>query len=298
MNNTGRRQFLAMAAALLAERAKGAGCMACADSPKEERRRMASVSDYRSFPFTHGGRTRTVYEKGSGPGVLILHELPGLTPCDLELGRRLEKRGFHVFLPLLFGKAGADYNLLRATLKACPGSSFNCHSIDGPQGVLDWLRPLCPEIHGRTKDQGTGIGVIGMCLTGSLPLALLSEDAVVAPVLSQPSLPFGSALDKRRALGISQADLTHAIHARADVPILGLRFEKDWISPRDRFDTLEKLFPTRFRGICLPAHKPHAGSKHSNHAVLSASYCDDPGSSTREAFEETVRFLTARLTPR
>jgi len=41
------------------------------------------------FEFEHDGITHPVYRDGSGPGVLVMHEMPGMTPKCLELADRL-----------------------------------------------------------------------------------------------------------------------------------------------------------------------------------------------------------------
>src|SRR5437868_7893460 len=56
--------------------------------------------------FTHDGATRTVYRRGHGPGVVIMHEIPGITPPVASFARRVADHGFTVLLPHLFGVPG------------------------------------------------------------------------------------------------------------------------------------------------------------------------------------------------
>ena len=34
--------------------------------------------------FTAGGITRATYTRGTGPGVVVIHEIPGITPKVIE----------------------------------------------------------------------------------------------------------------------------------------------------------------------------------------------------------------------
>ena len=54
---------------------------------------------------------------------------------------------------------------------------------------------------------GPGVGVVGMCFTGNFALAMAVDDVVLAPVLSQPSLPFAIGRARRGDVGVSDGDL-------------------------------------------------------------------------------------------
>ena len=53
-----------------------------------------------------------------------------------------------------------------------------------------------------------GVGAVGMCFTGSFALAMMTEPAVVAPVLSQPSLPLPAGPGSAKRRGASMYRLT------------------------------------------------------------------------------------------
>lgn len=178
-----------------------------------------------------------VYVRGNGKGVILMHELPGLTPECLEFADYLVKEGFRVYLPLFFD------NL---TVPFCLSKEFGTFAIGKSSPITDWLKKLCQHIHQEYHSQDEGIGVIGMCLTGGFVLAMMVEPSVIAPVISQPALPFYGLLcgnDRSNAkedLGVSQTDLNQA-KAR-NIPLLGMRFEEDWISPCSRFEKLKREF--------------------------------------------------------
>jgi dienelactone hydrolase len=52
------------------------------------------------------GRTRNVYRRGSGPAVIIIHEVPGITPDVATFARRVADHGMTVVLPNLLGTPG------------------------------------------------------------------------------------------------------------------------------------------------------------------------------------------------
>ena len=245
--------------------------------------------DYTVFQCRLDGKEKTVFQCGAeGPGVLLLHELPGLMPQDLECGRRLAKRGrFRVYAPLLFGGVG-DKNTFLGYWRACwTPSGINCHSAKDAGGIVDWLRGLCREIHKQCG--GPGIGAIGMYLTGALPVALMGEDAVIAPVLCQPSLPlFG-----KTALALSD-DHIKVAKKRPQVRMLGLRFEDDHISPPEKMAAFKDTFKEQLIVRCVKYDEklcPKAG----HHSVIAVSYCDVEGTDSQRAFVGVIDFLNHAL---
>lgn len=225
--------------------------------------------------------------KSGGKPILILHELPGLSPKDLALGLRIASEGFTTYLPLIFGNPG-EYSFYRNAIRACHGGQFNCSGSDKESPCVEWLRPLCDQI--SKLHNGEPLGVIGMCLTGSIPIALMSQTCVKAVVLSQPALP-GVPKD---AIGVTRKDIDFA-KTRPDVPMLGFRFSTDTISPPERFAALRKEFPAQFRGIEI---EPQPGepqrASHAMHAVLTESF--NPAiPALQNAYEEVIRLFRTNL---
>jgi dienelactone hydrolase len=122
---------------------------------------------------------------------------------------------------------------------------------------------------------------------------------MLAPVLSQPSLPFGVTASRRRAVGISDADLER-VQARAaqGVCLLGLRFTEDRAVPAARFDTLRQALGDAFIGVEIDSSKgnPH-GIPRTAHSVLTQHFVDEPGHPTREALDRVLAFFRERLLP-
>lgn len=203
------------------------------------------MKDFSVFDFSaDGSSSRRVYRKGSGPAVILMHELPGMIPECVDLARRIADAGFTVYLPLLFGEPDQPLslpNVLSYTAQICISHEFYCFAKHQSSPITSWLKALCRKAH---QDCGNrGVGVIGMCLTGGFVLSLMADESVIAPVVGQPSLPFGITEAHKAALGISAPELEAAkVRAKQGVRILALRFSEDTISPPERFATLRQEF--------------------------------------------------------
>jgi dienelactone hydrolase len=255
-----------------------------------------SLNDFRVFEFAPGpgAPRRTVYFKGEGPGVLIMHELPGLSPQCLDLGRRIAGNGFTVFLPLFFGRVG-EHSILN--IRFCIAGTFSlwASSIDEP--LLNWLRALAREIHGRCG--GNGMAAIGLCLTGGFALALLVEPGLMAAVTSEPARPAMPVPGYAARIDLSAKQWQEACdRARRDnIPTFGTRFTCDKKSPAQRFETIARGLGGNFR--CFPIDTSPGNAYDipaSAHSVLTDHFVDEPEHPTRKVFDELIRFLHERLT--
>src|SRR5215469_14193442 len=164
---------------------------------------MYSLDSYTPFDFNDGRWTRRVFRRGTGPAVIVIHEMPGLHPLVVRFADRVAEAGMTVFCPLLFGVPGRPAahpgSVLTMLGGMCVRREFNAWRAGKSSPIVDWLRALARKAHGECG--GKGVGAVGMCFTGGFALAMMTEAAVVAPVLSQPSLPmvFGN---QQRAAGI------------------------------------------------------------------------------------------------
>src|SRR5215831_16429479 len=187
------------------------------------------LEGFDSFDFTHDGKTRTVYRRGKGPAVVVIHEIPGIYPAVEEFARRVADERFTVYLPHLFGTPGRPFSfgyVLGEITRACVSREFRVFAVNQSSPITDWLRALCRKAHADCG--GPGVGAIGMCLTGNFALALMVDESVMAPVLSQPSLPFPITRHHRDGLHLSSEDLeTVKKRARLGCGVLGLRFTAD-----------------------------------------------------------------------
>jgi dienelactone hydrolase len=251
--------------------------------------------------------THRVFRTGDGPAVIVMHEVAGITPPTVRLAELIAENRFAVFMPLLFGGVGQSTRVRRyaALAQACLSREFTIFARGRTSPIVGWLRCLAQEA--RRECEGRGVGVIGMCFTGGFALAMMADDAVVAPVLSQPSLPAELPLIPCRAtradLGLSPEDLERVKRRRdTGARFMGLRFTCDRISPGERFAALRDLLGDRFLAVEVPSWPGNRhGIRGKAHSVLTGdSYLgddrehvvDDP---TIPAIEAVIGFLTREL---
>ncbi|MGK7871908.1 MAG: dienelactone hydrolase family protein [Xenococcaceae cyanobacterium] len=259
---------------------------------------MTPLEGFSEFSFTFEDSTRPVYYQGNGPAVVIMHELPGMIPECIDLARRIAKEGFTVFLPLLIGKPNQPFSILRTlayTVQICLSREFYCFVKRQSSPITNWLRALCREVYARCDNRG--VGVIGMCLTGGFVLSLMVDEVVMAPVASQPSLPFAVTPAHKSALGISSEELEKAKERAAEgVNILALRFTEDRTCPAERFVTLRREFGDAIETIEIDSFKDNPdGIPHNAHAVLTVHFVDREGHPTRKAFDRVLTFLKEKM---
>jgi dienelactone hydrolase len=263
---------------------------------------LAALRDYRRFDFTDpGGRwTRPVWRRGAGPGVIIIHEMPGLHPLVIRFADRVAAAGMTVFCPSLFGEPGRPvsrgYALREMATAICIRREFNVWSADQSSPIVDWLRALAAQAH--VECGGKGVGAVGMCFTGNFALAMMTEPSVVAPVLSQPSMPIPAGSPVRGAgLGVAPAEIACARRrfVEEDLSMIGLRFHGDPFVPDARFDTLKRDFGDRFEAIEIDAKDARPGSGMAAHSVLTLHLRDDdPEGPTKRAEQRVIAFFNAR----
>lgn len=256
------------------------------------------LEGYRHAPVTLDGVTRPVHRIGEGPAVIVVHEIPGITPKVAEFGRRIADRGMTAVLPELMGTAGKEPSapyLAAASLRLCISRELAAFATNRTAPVIDWLRALARAEHDRCG--GAGVGAVGMCYSGGFALGMMVDPSVVAPVLSQPSLPLGLTRSAKSSLQLSPDDLA-TVKERVDggCPVLGLRFTHDSFVPEERFDTLRRELGDGFIAVELDSSpgNPH-GHPGNAHSVLTEHLVDEPGTPTRAALDRVLDFFAERL---
>jgi dienelactone hydrolase len=261
----------------------------------------ADLTGWSVAPFTGGGYTHDVYRRGEGPGVVLIPEIPGIHPGVLGLGNHLVDNGFTVAIPSLFGEPGRAESVgyvLPTIARACVAREFAAFATNKQRPVAVFLRALARDLNGSTP--GKGVGVIGECFTGGFALAAAVDNSVLAPVLSQPSLPLPLTLRHRRDPGLSELELNAVADRAANEGLcaMGLRFSEDKIAPRERFATLKERLGDAFEVIEINSG---AGNEHgfsrTAHSVLTEEVREVDGHPAYEARKRVVEFLTARLAP-
>jgi dienelactone hydrolase len=261
---------------------------------------QADLTGWTSAPFTGGGYTHDVYRRGEGPGVLLIPEIPGIHPGVLGLGNHLVDNGFTVAMPSLFGEAGRgkDLGYITSTIaRACVAREFAAFATNKQRPVAVFLRALARDLNKSTP--GKGVGVIGQCFTGGFALAAAVDDSVLAPVLSQPSLPFPLTPRQRRDPGVSDLELNAFKDRAAEEGLcaMGLRFSEDKAVPGERFATLKERLGDAFEVIEIDSRPGNEhGFSRMAHSVLTDEVREVDGHPAYEARKRVVEFLTQRLT--
>ncbi|MHA0288653.1 dienelactone hydrolase family protein [Mycobacterium sp. C3-094] len=261
---------------------------------------VADLSGWVAEPFTAAGYTHDVYRKGEGPGVVLIPEMPGLHPGVLALGNHLVDNGFTVAAPSLFGTPGAPAlrpSAVPVLLKGCVAKEFAALATNADRPVAHYLRALARDLNEKTP--GKGVGVIGQCFTGGFALAAAVDDSVLAPVMSQPSVPLPLTLKHKLDPGVSESEMA-TIEQRARTEglcVMGLRFSEDAMSPGERFATLKSRLGDAFECIEINSKKGNPdGFGRMAHSVLTDQVREVDGQPAYEARKRVVEFLKARLT--
>lgn len=251
---------------------------------------FTAIAEYAVSPFsaicTNGTQiNHDVYQRGEGPPVVIIQELPGIGPETLRLADEFVSQGFAVALPHLFGpleKVSIGGNLVRVI---CMRKEFNLFASHGSSPIVDWLAALCRDL--KSQHQVRGVGVIGMCLTGNFALSLMADDSVLAAVGSQPSMP----LFKAGALHMSRDEIDRVRHGIDETaPAHAYRFDKDPVCNAAKFRAIDEAFNDGGVQRVVTHTLPGKG-----HSVLTLDFVDEQGHPTREALDEMLGYFSTQL---
>lgn len=223
----------------------------------------ATLAGWSARSFTFDAATHVSYRKGSGPGVVVIHEIPGITPTVMRFAEDVVAAGYTVEMPLLVGEVGrepsAAYMAATAT-KICVSREFTTWATGRTSPAIAWLRALGQRLHADVG--GPGIGAIGMCFSGGFALGMMLDDTMIAPVLAQPSLPFAFGARRRADIALSPDDLERVVQrAEGGCQVLGLKYSHDRLVGT-RFDTLTELLGEAFIAVEFPSQQK------SDHSVL------------------------------
>lgn len=255
------------------------------------------LSDFSRREVTFVGATRALFVSGTGPAVVVVAEIPGITPEVARFARWVRDAGFTVYLPVLLGDPGRPASIpyvLSTITRACVRREFRALASGVTSPITEWMRALARRAHEERGDKG--VGAVGMCFTGNFALSMMLEPSMLVPVLCQPSLPLGSAA----GLHTSPEDLT-AIRARMekdDLVGLAYRFAGDPVCTKARWDAYDRALGDRIRLRTLPdsSSNPAAiGGNKRPHSVVTNHLIDRAGEPTREAVDEIIGLFRERL---
>ncbi len=253
-----------------------------------------SLEDFDEREITLRDSTKTVYVSGDGPPVIVMSEMPGIYYHVARFARWVRDAGFTVWLPHMFGEVGRPPStgyIMKSMARACISREFAAFAANKSSPIIDWLRALAAHAH--EESGGKGVGAIGMCFTGNFALSLMLEKSVLAPVLSQPSLP----LFRKAGMHISPDEL-RCVKDRLDeedLTVLGYRFEGDAICRAERFADYEAALGDRFVPVVLPDEAAAKDAPMPPHSVVTLHLIDEAGQPTRQAVDEIIGFYRQRL---
>ena len=258
------------------------------------------LADFTRGAFTHDGVTHDVFRSGEGPAVIVIAEIPGITPKVAQFARRVRALGCSVWMPVLFGDPGrvpSGGYIAKSVSRACVSREFTAFATGTTAPVTDWLRALARHAHETCG--GPGVGAVGMCFTGGFALGMMVGPEMIAPVLSQPSLPIGFSKKAKASVKLSDEDLRIVKdRVAAGTCVLGLRFTNDAVVPGERFETLRSELGEGFIGVEIDSSPGNPwGIPKNAHSVLTEHLVDEPGHPTHDALNQVLEFFRSRLLP-
>ncbi len=269
--------------------------------PKRNMHQDDPLDDFTHREIAFDGVAKTVHVAGTGPAVIVMPEMPGISPHVARFARWVREAGFTVYMPSLFGRDGVVVSAEEGAAifkRACVSAEFRALAANASSPVTQWLMALARTAHQECG--GPGVGAIGMCFTGNFALTMMLEPAMLAPVLSQPTLP----LNDPAGLEIAPDDL-EAVRKRLereDLTVLAYRFEGDRFCTAQRFAAYSEALGTRFVGRVLPDSAANSDvapffAQHvpCPHSVVTAHLIDEAGQPTIAARDEIIAFLSHRL---
>jgi hypothetical protein len=128
---------------------------------------------------------------------------------------------------------------------------------------------------------------------------MATHPSLLAPVLSQPSLPFVTPWRKSNAHTIDiSADELAVVKGRCaaeGLTVLGMRFKSDAFVPAGRFEFLREQLGDAFVAIELDDDAANPASPMKPHSVVTEHLIDEPGQPTRAALDTVLDLFRARL---
>src|SRR3954447_18789056 len=261
------------------------------------------LEDFPRREITLDRVTKVVYVAGSGPAVIVMAEMPGISPHVARFARWVRDAGFTVYMPSLFGRDGAVPMAEEGSAvlqRACMSAEFRAMAAKQTSPVTQWLRALARLAHQECG--GPGVGAIGMCFTGNFALTMMLDPSMLAPVLSQPSLP----LKDPAGLEIAPEDIKAVRERleREDLTVLAYRFAGDKICRAERFAAYAAALGDRFVARTLPDSGANADVAPFfaryvpyPHSVVTQHLIDQAGQPTIAARDEILAFFAHRLAP-
>lgn len=272
--------------------------------PNRSMKQDDPLDDFQRYEIALDGVTKAVHVAGTGPAVIVMTEMPGISPHVARFARWVRDAGFTVYMPSLFGRDGAVAGAEEGAAvfqRACVSAEFRALASNHSSPVTIWLQSLARLAHQECG--GPGVGAIGMCFTGNFALTMMLEPSMLAPVLAQPSLPLNDPAGLE--IGPDEIKAVRQRLERDDLTVLAYRFEGDKFCMAQRFAAYSKALGDRFIGRVLPDSAANNDLAPfferyvtTPHSVVTAHLIDEAGQPTIAARDEILSFFTHRLGPK
>lgn len=236
-------------------------------------------------PFEHGNIVRQLYvsSKGAVP-LIVLHELPGMSPSFIGYCSRMADQGYKVYMPLLFKTPNTEMNLAQSLIFSCISKEFReLFATKGSERhtrpFTVWMLNLVGEV--REQHPQAKFGIVGMCLTGGFALAAIADPGVHAAIACQPGIPFFRHIS---TLGLSKSERRNALIRAQTLPkpcAKGYRYAKDRVCRERHMKAATTILGDAFaRYPDLPGE---------GHSTLTGSTANE------SVFSDVLDFLNRRL---
>ena len=97
-----------------------------------------ALDDFEQRRITLLGVEKLVFVAGSGPAVVVISEMPGITPQVARFARMVRDAGFTVWMPTLFGTPGRPLSrgyVLLSVGRACISREFAAFASNRPNAA-------------------------------------------------------------------------------------------------------------------------------------------------------------------
>jgi dienelactone hydrolase len=141
------------------------------------------LADFTAREVTLEGLTKRVYVAGSGPAVIVMAEMPGISPHLVRFARWVRDAGFTVRMPSLFGRDGAVPDVeegAQVFQRACVSAEFRALGAGQSSPVTGWLRALARLVHSECGGPGTGAVVTVHLIDEAGQPTIAARDEILA----------------------------------------------------------------------------------------------------------------------
>src|SRR5450759_4404529 len=148
-----------------------------------------ALDGFEKSRFTAVGTTRTVYRTGTGPAVIVISEIPGITPHVAEFGRKVAASGCTAVLPHVFGEDGRRPTMgyaAKSLAQGCISREFTTMALNKTSPITTWLRALA-----KARSQVVmGLVLFSAMVVNSREMHPWASDLAAYPIVGRrPSSP-------------------------------------------------------------------------------------------------------------